>query len=181
MYNYNHFSLWFFGFSLCSIKCDLVVVSCDTVTNIDLYKMLKEFRKNTASIVIQLFKSGLDADTIVPGPKTKHKQGGAAMTCQMQCHTIFSLIFLFLLNFAERDLIGIQPHTNRLTFLASASDFDETIDLPYHLLHRYGHIVMHTRAIDSHIYILKKWIVDFLNVVRKTKKKMRKKFLRRHI
>lgn len=37
--------------------------------------MLNEFRKNSASIVTQLFKSGLDADTIVPGPKTKHKQG----------------------------------------------------------------------------------------------------------
>lgn len=66
----------------------------------------------------------------------------------------------------ERDLIGIQPHTNRLTFLASASDFDETLDLPYHLLHRYGHIVIHTQAIDSHIYILKKWIVEFLNGVK---------------
>lgn len=59
----------------CSIKCDLVVISCDTVTNINLFKMLNLFRQNDASIVTQLFKGGLEADAIVPGPKTKHKQG----------------------------------------------------------------------------------------------------------
>lgn len=37
--------------------------------------MLNCFRKNNASIVAQLFKAGMEADTIVPGPKTKHKHG----------------------------------------------------------------------------------------------------------
>lgn len=58
-----------------SIKSDVVLVSCDTITNIDLFSMLNTFRQNKASIVTQLFKGGLDADTIVPGPKTKHKLG----------------------------------------------------------------------------------------------------------
>lgn len=64
--------------SLYSIKRDLVVVSCDTVTNVDLFTMLDLFRKNDASIVMQLFKGGLEADVIVPGPKAKHKQGKSA-------------------------------------------------------------------------------------------------------
>lgn len=55
-------------------------MSCDTVTNIDLYQMINQFRQNNASIVAQLFKNGLDADTIVPGPKTKHKQGNDCMS-----------------------------------------------------------------------------------------------------
>ncbi|XP_031633810.1 translation initiation factor eIF-2B subunit gamma-like [Contarinia nasturtii] len=118
------------------IKCDFVIVSCDTITNIDLFSMLNCFRKTNASIVAQLFKGGLEADTIVPGPKTKHKH--------------------------DRDLIGIQPGTQRLAFLASTSDYDETLNLPYHLLHRYGHITMHSRLIDSHIYIIKKWVIDYL-------------------
>lgn len=58
-----------------SIKCDLVVVSCDTVTNIDLFAMLNCFRQNNASIVAQLFKAGLEVDTVIPGPKMKHKIG----------------------------------------------------------------------------------------------------------
>lgn len=37
--------------------------------------MINQFRQNNASIVMQLFKGGLEAETIVPGPKTKHKQG----------------------------------------------------------------------------------------------------------
>lgn len=68
-----------FFFFIFSIKCDLVVVSCDTITNVDLFTMLDHFRKNSASIVTQLFKGGLEADTIVPGPKTKHKQGKLEM------------------------------------------------------------------------------------------------------
>lgn len=52
-----------------------MVVSCDTVTNIDLFAMLNCFRQNNASIVAQLFKAGLEADTVVPGPKMKHKLG----------------------------------------------------------------------------------------------------------
>lgn len=67
--------------------------------------------------------------------------------------------------FLDRDLIGIQSDTQRLTFLASASDFEETLNLPYHLLHRYGNITMHSRLADSHIYIIKKWIVEFLSHV----------------
>lgn len=69
--------------SLFSIKRDLVVVSCDTVTNVDLFTMLDLFRKNNASIVMQLFKGGLEADVVVPGPKAKHKQGKCAKTYQV--------------------------------------------------------------------------------------------------
>lgn len=37
--------------------------------------MLNYFLKNNASIVTQLFKGGMEADVVVPGPKTKQKQG----------------------------------------------------------------------------------------------------------
>lgn len=57
------------------IKCDVVVLSCDTITNVNLHPLLDCFRQYNASIVTQLFECGFEADTIVPGPKTKHKQG----------------------------------------------------------------------------------------------------------
>lgn len=62
-------------------------------------------------------------------------------------------------------MIGIQADTQRLAFLASASDYEETLNLPYHLLHRYGKITMYSRLVDSHIYIIKKWVIDYLNTV----------------
>lgn len=52
-----------------------MVVSCDTITNIDLFSMLNNYRQNNASIVAQLFKSGIEADAVVPGPKAKYKHG----------------------------------------------------------------------------------------------------------
>lgn len=57
------------------IKSDLIVVSGDTITNVSLFPMVNHFRQYNAAIVAQLFKGGIEADTIVPGPKTKHKQG----------------------------------------------------------------------------------------------------------
>lgn len=63
-------------------------------------------------------------------------------------------------------MIGVQKDTKRLSFLASTSDFEETIKLPYHLLHRYGDIVMHSRLVDSHIYVINKWIIEFLSHVK---------------
>lgn len=40
-----------------------------------MFSMLNQFHRNNASIVAQLFKGGIEADAIVPGPKTKHKPG----------------------------------------------------------------------------------------------------------
>lgn len=63
-------------------------MSCDTVTNINLFTMLDQFRQNDASIVTQLFKGGLDADIVVPGPKTKHKQGKTNTISSFNCDII---------------------------------------------------------------------------------------------
>lgn len=54
---------------------DLVIISCDSITNVDLFPLFNCFRKNNASVVMQLFKGGMDVDAVVPGPKAKHKQG----------------------------------------------------------------------------------------------------------
>ena len=67
--------------------------------------------------------------------------------------------------FVERDLIGIHEDTKRLLFLASTSDFEETMSLPGHLLRKNESICIHSRLVDAHIYIIKKWIVNFLSKV----------------
>lgn len=85
----------------------------------------------------------------------------------MEFGSIFSvnLVFEQCAFRLDRDLIGIQPKTQRMTFLASTSDFEETLDLPYHLLHRYGQITMQSQLVDSHIYIMKRWIIDYMTQV----------------
>lgn len=115
----------------------MLIVSCDTITNVCLFPLLNIFRQHDASVAALFLKGGAEADTVVPGPKTKHKP--------------------------ERDLIGIHEDTQRLLFLASTSDFEESMSLPGHLLRKNGSVCIHSRLVDSHIYVIKKWIVDFLS------------------
>lgn len=85
-----------------------------------------------------LFRSGFESDVTVPGPKSKHKP--------------------------ERDLIGISE-SQRLLFLAAISDFEEIMNVNAHLLRKNGKITIYSRLLDSHIYVMKKWIIDFLQKV----------------
>jgi translation initiation factor eIF-2B subunit gamma len=121
------------------IKSDVLLISCDVVLNVDFYPVLNLFRQNNAS-VLSLFINGSKTEggsgIVIPGPKTKHKQ--------------------------ERDLVGIDPVNNRLLFLASTSDFETTMNLPAHLIRSHGKIVIHSDLVDAHVYLVKKWVIDYL-------------------
>lgn len=117
------------------IHTDVLLLSCDVVTNIDFYPMLNMFRMHDASVV-SLFINSTDSSTVVPGPKSKHKQ--------------------------ERDLIGLNTENNRLLFLASQSDFQDNLTLPGHLLRLHGKISIFSGLIDAHVYLVKKWVIDYL-------------------
>lgn len=81
--------------------------------------------------------SGIESSSVVvPGPKSKYKY--------------------------EKDLVGINSENNRLLFLASTTDFQDNFSLPGHLLRSHGKIVIHSELNDTHIYLLKKWIVNYL-------------------
>ncbi|XP_023306743.2 translation initiation factor eIF-2B subunit gamma [Lucilia cuprina] len=118
------------------IMSDFLVLSCDIVSNVSLYPLINKFRQHDASLAALLFKSGFESDVTLPGPKTKHKP--------------------------ERDLIGIHPETRRLLFLASASDFEEVMNVNAHLLRKNGKMTIFSRLMDSHIYVVKKWVLDYL-------------------
>ncbi|XP_071445003.1 translation initiation factor eIF2B subunit gamma [Hetaerina americana] len=117
------------------IKRDVFIVSCDLVTNLTPFKAINIFRKYDASIVGVFFPSPAEMAS-TPGPKEKHKP--------------------------ERDLVGVDPVTSRLVFLASASDFEDSVQLPRALLKKHQRLSLYSRLVDSHLYILKKWVVDFL-------------------
>lgn len=118
------------------IQRDVLVISCDVITNANLYPFMNSFREHNASFVSLLLPGGQEKGVVVPGPKTKYKP--------------------------ERDLIGIHPETNRFLFFAAVSDFEERLNLPGHLLRKHGRITIHSRLLDGHIYLLRKWVLDFL-------------------
>ncbi|XP_063709715.1 translation initiation factor eIF2B subunit gamma [Culicoides brevitarsis] len=117
------------------IKSDLLVVSCDIVSNVSLYPLINKFRQHDATLVALLMKS-CDEDAVVPGPKSKEKP--------------------------ERDLILTNCNTNRLIFSASLSDFEEKVSLPAHLFRSNGKVQMDSKLLDAHVYIMKRWVLEFL-------------------
>lgn len=121
------------------IQSDLIVVTCDLVTNVSLYPLINKFRQHDASVVALLMK-GSEGDALVPGPKSKDKP--------------------------ERDLIMTNIDTDRLIFSASLSDFEEQINLPGHLFRANGKVRVTSRLLDAHVYVMKRWVIDFLQEVR---------------
>uniref|UniRef100_A0A182NQ56 Translation initiation factor eIF2B subunit gamma n=1 Tax=Anopheles dirus TaxID=7168 RepID=A0A182NQ56_9DIPT len=120
------------------IKSDVVVLSCDSVIEVNLYPLLSKFRERDASIQLLLLEGGKDQDVIMPGPKSKYK--------------------------AEKDLIGYDKTSSKVLFMASASDFEETVKLSGHLLRENPEMTISSNLLDVHVYIMKKWVVEYLAV-----------------
>ncbi|XP_058064881.1 translation initiation factor eIF-2B subunit gamma [Anopheles bellator] len=120
------------------IKTDLVVLSCDSIIELKLFPLLYSFREQDASLQMFLMEGGKDQDVVVPGPKTKYK--------------------------AEKDLIGYDRATSKLLFMASASDFEETVKLSGHLLRTNPELTISSNLLDAHVYIMKKWVLEYLAV-----------------
>ncbi|XP_053672560.1 translation initiation factor eIF-2B subunit gamma [Anopheles nili] len=118
------------------IKSDVVVVSCDSLMEINLYPFLSKFRELDASIELLLMENGKDQDVVLPGPKLKIK--------------------------AEKDLIGYDKTSGRVVFMASSSDLEETVKLSSEILNEYPDLTISSSLLDAHIYIMKKWVVEYL-------------------
>lgn len=119
------------------LKSDVVVISCDFITDFSLKGVLDIFRMHDASVASLFFHPPSGENLTIPGPKSKHKP--------------------------ERDLVGIDSQTNRLVFLASASDFENNLSLPRSLLKKHTHIKMYSNLVDSHVYVIKNWVIKYLN------------------
>ncbi|XP_077273590.1 eukaryotic translation initiation factor 2B subunit gamma [Temnothorax americanus] len=119
------------------IYTDILVISCDLIANVDISEILNLYRKHNASVTaLMLPAPKMPDDFVTPGLKNKQKP--------------------------ETDLIGIDNNTGRLIFLASASDFEETINISQRLLRKHASFTMRSKLMDAHLYIINKWVVDFL-------------------
>ncbi|XP_063230797.1 translation initiation factor eIF2B subunit gamma isoform X2 [Bacillus rossius redtenbacheri] len=119
------------------IKCDVVVVSCDLVTDFNLSELLHVFRKHQASLATLFFRPSQLACPATPGSKAKHKP--------------------------ERDLVALDNETSRLVFLASMSDFEESVPVSRNLLRKHHCLSVHSNLLDSHVYVLRSWLCRFLS------------------
>ncbi|XP_012144904.2 eukaryotic translation initiation factor 2B subunit gamma isoform X2 [Megachile rotundata] len=119
------------------IYTDFLVISCDLIADVDISEVLNLYRKHNASITALLLPTPkVPEDFVTPGPKNKQKP--------------------------ETDLIGIDNETGRLVFLASGSDFEETINISQTLLKRHPNFTLHSKLMDAHLYVIRRWVLDFL-------------------
>ena len=63
------------GLLLFRIKSDVLVVSCDIITNVNLFPLINTFRKHDASLAALFINGGDEANAVIPGPKNKQKPG----------------------------------------------------------------------------------------------------------
>ncbi|XP_065155244.1 translation initiation factor eIF2B subunit gamma [Atheta coriaria] len=132
---------WGTAQSLCSIadkiKLDLIIVSCDLITNMDFAEVLHVFRKHDATLASLYFPPNIQDNVQIPGPKGKYKP--------------------------ERDLIGVDSQTNRLVFLASTSDFESDVCIPLNLFRKHPGVKMFSNLLDSHFYVMKNWLLKYMH------------------
>ncbi|KAL4667710.1 hypothetical protein H8959_006399 [Pygathrix nigripes] len=119
------------------LKTDVLVLSCDLITDVALYEVVDLFRAYDASLAM-LMRKGQDSLEPVPGQKGKKKA------------------------VEQRDFIGVDNTGKRLLFMANEADLDEELVIKGSILQKYPRIRFHTDLVDAHLYCLKKYVVDFL-------------------
>lgn len=59
-------------------------------------------------------------------------------------------------------MLGVEAESNRLVYAVSEGDYDDVIDLRNMLSYSDDGIEIQADALDCHLYIMKKWLVDYI-------------------
>lgn len=125
-----------------------------------MHQVLNVYRNNNASLVSLYFSSPKEEQCVftVPGPKSKNKLG----TILNININVLNTKLILINYFTERDIIGYDSNTSRLLLMASASDYEETMPLSSSLLHKCSNLTLCSKLLDSHMYVMKHWLVNYL-------------------
>lgn len=119
------------------LKKDVLVVSCDLVTDFNLARLAEFHRTNDATLTAlfaPLSKSLKEQP--VPGSRGKPT--------------------------LEKDIIGLEPKTNRLALFSAEADFEEVVSVRRSVLQTHPVIDVSSDLTDAHAYVLSKWLLPWL-------------------
>ncbi|XP_069498456.1 translation initiation factor eIF2B subunit gamma [Ambystoma mexicanum] len=119
------------------IKSDVLVLSCDLITDVALHEVVDLFRAHNATLAM-LMQKGHETTEPVPGQKGKRKP------------------------VEERDFIGVDNSGKRLLYMSNEADMEEELVMRKSILQKHPRIHIRTDLVDAHLYCLKKYVVDFL-------------------
>ncbi|KAK1786914.1 hypothetical protein P4O66_017013 [Electrophorus voltai] len=118
-------------------QTDLLVVSCDLITDVALHEVVDLFRAHNAMLAMLMSKAHEFTET-VPGQKGKKKGG------------------------EQRDFVGVDHTGKRLLFMANEADLEEGLVIRKYVMRKHPRMHIRTDLLDAHLYCLKKCVVDFL-------------------
>jgi len=115
---------------------DILIVSGDLMLEESLRGVVDLHRMNNSSFTALLSKPMFDVKSaVVPGSKsTKHKK--------------------------ERDLIGLSG--DRVCLFTAEADVEEEVKISDRIIRAMGRIHIHSDILDTHLYIMKKWVCDYV-------------------
>uniref|UniRef100_A0A3B4APG6 Translation initiation factor eIF2B subunit gamma n=1 Tax=Periophthalmus magnuspinnatus TaxID=409849 RepID=A0A3B4APG6_9GOBI len=119
------------------IKTDILVLSCDLITDVALHEVVDLFRAHNATMAMLMSKTHEFTET-VPGQKGKKKTA------------------------EQRDFVGVDHSGKRLLFMANEADLEDGLSIRKSIMRKHPRMHIKTGLEDAHLYCLKKAVVDFL-------------------
>ncbi|XP_028327863.1 translation initiation factor eIF2B subunit gamma [Gouania willdenowi] len=119
------------------VKTDILVVSCDLITDVALHEVVDLFRAHNATVAMLMSKAHEFTET-VPGQKGKKKTA------------------------EQRDFVGVDQSGKRLLFMANEADLEDGLIVRRSIIRKHPRMHIKTGLVDAHLYCLKKAVVDFL-------------------
>ncbi|XP_061588240.1 translation initiation factor eIF-2B subunit gamma [Cololabis saira] len=119
------------------IKTDVLVISCDLITDVALHEVVDLFRAHNATLAMLMSRAHEFTET-VPGQKGKKKTA------------------------EQRDFVGVDQSGQRLLFMANEADLEDGLSVRKSIMRKHPRLHMKTGLVDAHLYCLKKAVVDFL-------------------
>ncbi|XP_039877707.1 translation initiation factor eIF-2B subunit gamma [Simochromis diagramma] len=119
------------------IKTDILVLSCDLITDVALHEVVDLFRAHNATMAMLMSKAHEFTET-VPGQKGKKKTA------------------------EQRDFVGVDQSGKRLLFMANEADLEDGLSIRKSIMRKHPRMLIKTGLVDAHLYCLKKAVVDFL-------------------
>uniref|UniRef100_A0A3Q1CQ48 Translation initiation factor eIF2B subunit gamma n=1 Tax=Amphiprion ocellaris TaxID=80972 RepID=A0A3Q1CQ48_AMPOC len=119
------------------IKTDILVMSCDLITDVALHEVVDLFRAHNATLAMLMSKAHEFTET-VPGQKGKKKTA------------------------EQRDFVGVDQSGKRLLFMANEADLEDGLSVRKSIMRKHPRMHIKTGLVDAHLYCLKKAVVDFL-------------------
>ncbi|XP_047123195.1 translation initiation factor eIF2B subunit gamma isoform X1 [Hydra vulgaris] len=124
------------------IKSDILVASCDLISEAPVHRLVDIHRIYDASITVMLSK---------PVELQLEKDVTAANQHKSASHI------------GNKDVVSIDTQENRLLYFANEGDIEsDNIVFKKSMMKRYSNIKLLTNLVDCHLYIMKKWILEYI-------------------